>query len=45
MDDVSEGELDPEREERLEPTEDGGLELSSYSSSSSRVVALKRLVS
>ena len=45
MDDASEGELEPEREERLDPTEDGGLELSSYSSYSSSVVALKRLVS
>jgi hypothetical protein len=45
MDEASERELEPEREEREEPTEDGGVELSSYSSSSSRVVALKRLVS
>jgi hypothetical protein len=43
MEDASDGELDPLREERLEPTDDGG-EMS-YSSSSSKVVALKRLVS
>jgi hypothetical protein len=43
MEEASDGELDPEREEREEPTEEGGLR--SYSSSSSRVVALKRLVS
>jgi hypothetical protein len=43
MDEASDGELDPEREESEEPTEDGG-ERSSYSSSSSRVAALKREV-
>jgi hypothetical protein len=41
---ASDGELDPLREEREEPTEDGGL-MSSYSSSSSKVVAEKREVS
>jgi hypothetical protein len=44
MDEASDGELEPLREERLEPVELGG-DMSSYSSSSSKVVALKRDVS
>jgi len=40
--DASDGEELPEREDKLEPTDEGGEEASSYSSSSSSVVAEKR---